>query len=71
MLTRRTDEGEIPAAAIRLELAPLSLEAARQIVGDAHAAELHQRSGGNAAVPAHSFSNSDRRRHRRPSSRRC
>ena len=60
MLTRRTDEGEIPAAAIRLELAPLSLEAARQIVGDAHAAALHQRSGGNALFLTQLASNSER-----------
>lgn len=48
LLTRRTGEGTVPDAAIRLELPPLSLEAARRIVGDEHAAELHQRSGGNA-----------------------
>ena len=38
----------VPAAAMRLELPPLSLEAARQIVGEAQAAQLHERSGGNA-----------------------
>jgi DNA-binding SARP family transcriptional activator len=48
LLTRRTDEGEVPPQAMRLPLAPLSLEAARQIVGDEHARRLHERSGGNA-----------------------
>ena len=48
LLTRRTGEGTVPAAAMRLELPPLSLEAARQIVGEAQAAQLHERSGGNA-----------------------
>jgi len=48
LLTRRTGEGEVPPEAARLALAPLSLEAARQIVGDERAARLHGRSGGNA-----------------------
>ncbi len=48
LLTRRTDEGAVPEAALRLELPPLTLEAARQIVGDEHAAHLYERSGGNA-----------------------
>ena len=48
LLTRRTDEGQIPPSATCMVLPPLSLEAARQIVGDEHAARLHERSGGNA-----------------------
>lgn len=48
LLTRRTDEGAVAEAALRLELPPLTLDAARQIVGDEHAAHLYERSGGNA-----------------------
>ena len=48
LLTRRTDEGVVPPQATRLMLSPLSLEAAREIVGAEHAARLHERSGGNA-----------------------
>jgi tetratricopeptide (TPR) repeat protein len=48
LLTRRTGEGEVPDQAMRVLLSPLSLEAARLIVGDEHAAALHERSGGNA-----------------------
>jgi DNA-binding SARP family transcriptional activator/tetratricopeptide (TPR) repeat protein len=48
LLTRRTGEGEVPPQASRLMLSPLSLDAARQIVGDEHAGRLHERSGGNA-----------------------
>jgi DNA-binding SARP family transcriptional activator len=48
LLTRRTDEGEIPQRATRVLLPPLSIEATRQMVGDEHAARLHARSGGNA-----------------------
>jgi DNA-binding SARP family transcriptional activator len=48
LLTRRSDEGEVPPQATRLVLSPLSLEAARQIVGEEHAQRLHERSGGNA-----------------------
>ena len=48
LLTRRSGEGEIPAQAMRLPLPPLSIEAARQIVGEEHAASMHERSGGNA-----------------------
>ncbi|MFI5285093.1 MAG: ATP-binding protein [Candidatus Dormibacteria bacterium] len=48
MLTRRTDEGDVLPQATRLVLSPLSLDAARQIVGEARAARLHERSGGNA-----------------------
>jgi len=48
LLTRRTGEGEIPAHATRLLLPPLSMEAARQIVGEELGARLHERSGGNA-----------------------
>jgi DNA-binding SARP family transcriptional activator len=48
LLTRRTDEGTIPPRATRLVLPPLSLEAARQIVGAEQAGRLHERSGGNA-----------------------
>ena len=48
LLTRRTGEGEVPPQATHLELPPLSIEAARQIVGDEQAARLHERSGGNA-----------------------
>ena len=48
VLTRRSHEGEVPAQATRLVLSPLSLEAARQIVGEEHAQRLHERSGGNA-----------------------
>ncbi len=48
LLTRRTEEGEVPAQATRIVLSPLSLEAARQIVGEEHAHRLHERSGGNA-----------------------
>jgi DNA-binding SARP family transcriptional activator len=47
LLTRRTDDGELPPNATRVLLPPLSLEAARQIVGDEHAVRLHERSGGN------------------------
>ncbi len=47
LLTRRTGEGEVPAAASHLPLSPLSLEAAQQIVGEEQAARLHERSGGN------------------------
>ena len=48
LLTRRTGEGEIPDQAMRIPLPPLSLAAARLIVGNEHAAQLHERSGGNA-----------------------
>jgi DNA-binding SARP family transcriptional activator len=48
LLTRRTGEGEVPPHATCIALSPLSLDAARQIVGDEHAARLHERSGGNA-----------------------
>jgi DNA-binding SARP family transcriptional activator len=48
LLTRRSGEGEVPPQATRLVLTPLSLEAARQIVGEEQAARLHERSGGNA-----------------------
>jgi DNA-binding SARP family transcriptional activator len=48
LLTRRTDEGEVPQQATRVLLPPLSVDAARQIVGDELAARLHERSGGNA-----------------------
>jgi DNA-binding SARP family transcriptional activator len=48
LLTQRTDEGAVPPQATRLVLSPLSLEAARQIVGAEHASRLHERSGGNA-----------------------
>ncbi len=48
LLTRRTGEGEVPPQAMRLPLSPLSLEAARKIVGEEHARRLHERSGGNA-----------------------
>jgi DNA-binding SARP family transcriptional activator len=48
LLTRRTGEGDVPPEATHLVLPPLSLEAARQIVGDEQAGRLHERSGGNA-----------------------
>ena len=48
LLTRRSDEGTVPAHAIHLVLPPLSLEAAEQIVGAEQASRLHERSGGNA-----------------------
>ena len=48
LLTRRTGEGEIPPHAMRLLLPPLSVDAARQIVGEELATRLHERSGGNA-----------------------
>lgn len=48
LLTRRSGEGHPPPGATRLALSPLSLEAAREIVGEERAAELHERSGGNA-----------------------
>lgn len=48
LLTRRGDEGAVPSDATHLLLRPLSLEAAREIVGAEHAERLHERSGGNA-----------------------
>ena len=69
LLTRRTGEGTVPAAAMRLELPPLSLDAAREIVGDAHAAELHERSGGNALFLTQLASNANTPRHRNRSRR--
>jgi DNA-binding SARP family transcriptional activator len=53
LLTRRTGEGEIPPQATRLLLPPLSIDAARQIVGKERAARLHERSGGNALFLTH------------------
>src|SRR4029077_17668960 len=48
LLTRGSGEGEVPPQATRLVLPPLTLEAAREIVGEEQAARLHERSGGNA-----------------------
>ncbi len=47
LLTRRSGEGHIPRGALTISLAPLSISAARSIVGEDRAAELHRRSGGN------------------------
>jgi len=44
---RRSGEGHIPRGALTISLAPLSISAARSIVGEDRAAELHRRSGGN------------------------
>ncbi len=60
LLTRRTDEGEVPPQAMRVPLSPLSLEAARKIVGEEHARRLHERSGGNALFLTQLMSSDER-----------
>lgn len=47
LLTRRNAEGTVPVGSKIISLAPLSIGAARSLVGEDRAAELHRRSGGN------------------------
>ncbi len=47
LASRRTGEGRRLDADLRLQLEPLGLAACAELIGDAGAAELHRRSGGN------------------------
>jgi DNA-binding SARP family transcriptional activator len=48
VLARRTGEGPSPDEATTISLGPLSIDAAREIVGDERADAIYERSGGNA-----------------------
>jgi DNA-binding SARP family transcriptional activator len=47
LLTRRSDEGLVPAASSVIHLTPLAVDTVALLVGTDRAAELHRRSGGN------------------------